>query len=239
MQQTKNTDQIHKDHRERLKKRFLEEGLDGFTDFQVLELLLFYCVPRRDTNPIAHALLEEFGSLAGVLDARAEDLMKFDYITSNAATFLKLLPQTARRYFVDSARYRQVLRTIEDCGDYLANYFVGRQHETVFLLCLDAACKVICCKEVEEGGINYANISIRKIVELALAVKASSVVLAHNHPSGFAIPSGEDVRATRRVAAALDAVDVILTDHIIIADGDYTSMVQSGVYRYEDCRLEV
>lgn len=239
MAEREKKEQIHKNHRERLKKRFLDEGLDGFTDFQALELMLFYCIPRRDTNEIAHELMEKFGSLSAVLDARVEDLMKIDYISLNAATYLKMLPQVARRYMVDSANQKKVLRTIDECGDYLMSHYIGRQHETVFVLCLDAGCQVICCREVGEGDINSAGVSIRKIVELALSVKASSLVLAHNHPSGIALPSVEDVQVTRRVAAALDGVDVILTDHIIVANDDYVSLAQSGLYRYEDCRLEV
>ena len=120
---------------------------------------------------------------------------------------------------------------LEDCGAFLLPYFIGRQKETVFLLCLNANCNVISCREVGEGDINAAAISPRRVVEIALAEKASSVVLAHNHPSGVAIPSHEDVVVTQRLAAALSAVDVVLIDHLIVADDDYVSLVQSGKYR--------
>ena len=108
--------------------------------------------------------------------------------------------------------------------------------ETVFLLCLDAKCKVLCCKEVGEGSVNSAAISVRRIVEVALASNATTVVLAHNHPSGLAIPSEEDIPTTRRVAAALNTVEIILADHIVVADDDFVSMVQSG-YRFDDYML--
>ena len=114
--------------------------------------------------------------------------------------------------------------------------FFGRTRETVFLLCLDAKCKVLCCKEVGEGSVNAASISVRKIVETALATNATTVILAHNHPSGVALPSAEDVQTTRRVAAALNAVEVHLADHIVVAEGDYVSMVQSG-YRFDEYLL--
>ena len=106
--------------------------------------------------------------------------------------------------------------------------FFGRTRETVFLLCLDAKCKVLCCKEIGEGSVNTASISVRKVVETALAANATTVVLAHNHPSGIAVPSNEDIQTTQRIAAALSAVEIHLADHIVVADGDYVSMVQSG-----------
>lgn len=225
---------IHAGHRERLKDRFLKQGLDGFTDIQALELLLFYSIPRQDTNPIAHKLLDHFGSLSQVLEAPPEELKKIGGIGENSALLLNLINQMGRFYLVDKAKREQVLPTIEDCARYLQPYFYGRMNETVFLLCLDAKCKAICCKNVGEGSINSAGISIRKIVETALREGATSVVLAHNHPSGIAIPSPEDIQTTRRIAAALQSVEVYLADHIVVADGDYVSMVQSG-YRFDDC----
>lgn len=219
---------IHKGHRERMKARFLEDGLDNFTDIQVLELLLFYAIPQKDTNPIAHALLERFGSLSQVLDAGVEELKKVHGISEHSATLLALVTQLGRYYQVDSAQRMEVLTTLDACGAYLVPRFFGRTRETVFLLCLDAKCKVLCCKEIGEGSVNTASISVRKIVETALATNATTVVLAHNHPSGVAVPSNEDVLTTRRAAAALKAVEVHLADHIVVADGDYVSMVQSG-----------
>jgi len=219
---------IHDGHRQRLKERFLRSGLDNFTDVQVLELALFYCIPRKDTNPIAHALLEHFGSLSQVLEATVEELQKVPGIGENTATYLTMLTQIGRYYLVDRSQREEILPTIDKCGAYLASYFFGRSVETVYLLCLDAKCKVLCCREVAQGSVNSAGVSVRKIVEIALGANATTVVLAHNHPSGFALPSAEDIQTTRRVAAALNAVEVHLADHIVVADGDYVSMVQSG-----------
>ena len=224
---------IHKGHRERLKARFLEEGLDNFTDIQVLELLLFYAIPQKDTNPIAHELLDHFGSLSQVLEAPVEELKKVNGIKDNAATLLSLITQISRYYQVDCSQRVEVLTTLDACGAYLVPRFFGRSNETVFLLCLDAKCKVLSCKEVGEGSVNSAGISIRKIVETALAANATTVVLAHNRPSGVALPSNDDVQTTRRIAAALSAVEVHLADHIVVAEGDYVSMVQSG-YRFDE-----
>lgn len=226
---------IHDGHRERLRERFLAEGLDGFTDVQVLELLLYYCIPRRDTNELAHDLIERFGSLSQVLDTGCKELMEVPGVAKNAATFLTLLPAAYRRYHVNKGqRDDKPLTTIDDCGKYMMDYFRGRTNETVFLLCMDAKCKPLCCVKLGEGGVNSAGVPIRRVVEAALGANATTVVLAHNHPSGIALPSNEDVMTTRRVATALNAVEVTLADHIVVADGDFTSMLQSGYYRPGD-----
>ena len=227
---------IHDGHRQRMKDRFQKEGLDHFDEHQVLELLLFYCIPRMDTNPIAHALIDRFGSLAQVLEAPVEELEKVPGIGHNAAVFLSLVMAAGRYYQVNCASRNVILTTVEACGRYLMPFFFGRRNETVYLLCLDAKCKVLSCKEIGEGSVNSAGVPIRRIVETALASNATSVVLAHNHPSGMAIPSPEDIQTTRRLAAALNAVEIHLADHIIIADDDHISMVQSG-YRFDDCVL--
>lgn len=225
---------IHDGHRQRLKARFLKEGLDNFEELQVLELLLFYCIPRKDTNPIAHALLDEFGSLARVMEATTQELMNVPGIGDNVATLFSLITQLSRYYEVNRLSGMKILTTIEACGNYLLPFFRGRNVEMAFLLCLDAKCKVLCCKKVGEGSINSADISIRKIAETALAANATSVVLAHNHPSGIAIPSDEDGLTTKRLAVALKALDIMLADHLVIADDEYVSMVQSGLYHPDE-----
>ena len=228
---------IHEGHRQRLKARFLKDGLDNFEEHQVLELLLFYGIPQRDTNEIAHELIKKFGSLSQVLDAPAEELSQVKYVGDNVTILFRLITEVARFYQVNCAMREQILPTIEDCGRYLVPYFYGRPYETVFLLCLDAKCKVLSCEKVGEGGVNSAGIPIRKIVEMALKANATSVILAHNHPSGLAMPSGEDILTTRRLAMAMEAVEIGLVDHIVVADNDWTSMVQSGLYRPDECHL--
>lgn len=228
---------IHDGHRQRLKDRFRKEGLDGFSDVQTLELLLFYCIPRRDTNPIAHALLERFGSLHQVLEAPLHELEKVEGIGEQASTLISLTRQLARSYGVSRSAYQNILNTTSKCGEFLKPYFLGKREETVYLLCLDAKCKALGCTEVGRGSVNSAGLSIRRIVENALAVNATSVVLAHNHPSGLAIPSAEDVVTTRRVAMALQAVGIYLADHIVVAEDDFVSLMESGMYHPEECQL--
>jgi len=228
---------VHNGHRQRLRARFLKEGLDNFEEVNALELLLFYCIPRKDTNELAHALLSHFGSFHQVLDATPEELMTVPGIGENAATFLPIIAAACRYYRVNQANSVTSLDTIEKCGDYLVNYFHGRKNETIILLCLDAKCKRIVCREIGEGSVNSASISARRVAEIALSVNATSVVLAHNHPSGVALPSTDDVQTTKMIAKSLHAVGIVLTDHIVVADDDYVSMAQSGLYHYENIAL--
>lgn len=221
---------IHNGHRQRLKERFRKEGLENFDELYVLELLLYYCIARKDTNPIAHDLLNKFGSLQRVLEADKKELMQVAGIGEHAADFLSLIREVGRYYQVQSSQVGSILTSVDQCGKFMQPYFFGRDKETVYLLCLDAKCKVLCCKKVEEGSVNSANISIRKVVEAALSANASSVILGHNHPSGLALPSGEDIQTTKRLSSALQLVDITLVDHLIFADDDFVSVAQSGRY---------
>lgn len=222
---------VHDRHRERLRERFLREGLDNFEQHQVLELLLFYCLPRIDTNAIAHELINRFGSLAAVLEASPTELQKVNGIGPNAACFLSFAAAFSRFYMINRADTDgKCLLTVEAWSEHLEPYFLGKTNEMVYLLCLDAKGKQLACKLISEGSVNTAGVQIRKVVEAALNMNASFAVLAHNHPSGIAIPSGDDVETTKAVASALRAVDVGLLDHIIFADDDSVSLAQSGYF---------
>ena len=224
---------MHSGHRERLKDRFRREGLDNFDELYVLELLLFYCIPQKDTNPIAHRLLEHFGSLTKVLEASPAELEKVDGIGENASTFLSLITEVGRFYQIRLKKEDKdmILSNMDKCCNYLVSHFFGQDVEQVYILCMDAKGKVLCCKKVGEGSVNSANVPIRRVVEIALGVNASSVILAHNHPSGLALPSADDIQTTHRLATALDAVDVVLVDHIVVSNDDYVSIVQSKYYQ--------
>lgn len=220
----------HVNHRTRLRERFAKEGLDNFNDINALELLLFYCIPRKDTNPIAHGLIDHFGNLDNVINAKPQELKKIPGIGDQAVTFLSLLKQLERYRQIQRKDVGKVMSDLDTCGKYLLPHFSGLQNETVYLLCLDAKSKLVCCRKVGEGSVNSANIPVRRIVEIALDANASSVVLAHNHPGGLAIPSVEDIQTTRRVAQALSMVDVVLADHIVVAEDEFVSMVISRYY---------
>lgn len=219
---------IHEGHRERMKRQFLANGLDSFGDHNILELLLFYVVPRRDTNVLAHRLMQRFGSLSGVLDAPAQELTEVPGIGSAAACYLKLFSQVARVYFNDKLKDGVILDTPEKVGEYLIPKYVGVTHELVLLVCLDSKGKVLSCTAVMEGTINATQVSVRKIVETAVRNNAASVILSHNHPSGLAIPSRDDIATTKKIEQALSLISVSLVDHIVVADNDWVSLRDSA-----------
>ncbi len=220
----------HDGHRKRLRQRFRDEGLMHFDDLNILELLLFYVLPRVDTNPIAHALIDRFGSLPAVLEAPVEDLAAVPGLGENAAVFLHLFPEVAKRYLRDCNAPGEILNTSEKCGKYLIPYFLAARNEMVYLLCLDSKCKALGCYLLHEGSVNNAAISMRKVVDLALRCNATSVVLAHNHTSGIALPSVEDRATTQAVWSALNAVGIPLVDHIVVAGNDFVSLSDDGFF---------
>ncbi len=225
---------VHDGHRQRLKERFRREGLDNFDELYVLELMLFYCVPRQDTNPLAHRLLDHFGSLVDVMNANPEELEKVPGVSCGISTFLSLHSAVEKYYQIKLAeRQYNKLDQWEAYCHYLQPHFKYEKNEVVYMLCLDGSCKVISCKKLGEGGICSANVPIRRIVEIALSANATSVILAHNHPAGISLPSQEDIASTVQVSNALDVVDVVLSDHVVFSDTEYTSLAVSGYYRYD------
>lgn len=221
----------HDGHRERLRQRFMKHGLDVMPDDQVLELLLFYAVPRQDTNVLARRLLAHFGSISAVLEAPLQELKSVGGIGDNAAVLLQLITPLARRYLLSRTQDGAVLSSTQACGEYLLPYFFGAKEELVYLLCLDGKCKVLACRLLQTGSVNSAGFSIRKAAEAAMACNASSVVLAHNHTSGVALPSQADLDTTQRLRDALEPLGILLADHIVVADNDFVSMADNGFFR--------
>ena len=220
---------IHEGHRARLRESFLEHGLQSMHDINALELLLFYALPRRDTNETAHLLLERFGSLHGVFSAPVEELREVDGIGDYAAALIALVPEIMKKSRLSKSREIRQIRSSTDAGEYLLPYFMNEQDEVVYMLCLDTKRAVICCAEMGRGVVNTVDANIRRMVEKALKVKACSVIVAHNHPDGIAIPSREDDIFTRCLYNALETVGIRLEDHIIVADEDYISLADSGM----------
>jgi DNA repair protein RadC len=219
---------IHEGHRKRIRELFLRGGLDVLNDHQVLELLLFYTNPRTDVNPIAHRLMETFGTLAAVLDAPYEELLKVEGVGENTAVFCKLLPQLMGRYQQSQDGRREIINSVQRAGEVIRKCFVGQTEEVVYLHCLDAKGKVLGRRLICRGSVNSASVSPRKLVETAMAFNASGVILSHNHTSGLALPSQEDIETTRRIGKALAAVEISLIDHIIVADDDFVSLANCG-----------
>ena len=220
---------VHDGHRQRMKQRFLEHGLDNFNDINALELLLFYALPRCDTNVVAHRLLDSFGSLPAVLEASAQELEKVEGVGESAAVLLRLVPQMSRRYMTAKADSMDVLSDSAAAGSYFLPRYMYEQDEVVYLACLDSVHRVICCREIGRGVVNAAEVSVRKIVELALQQNSAAAILSHNHINGLALPSRDDEMTTRKISSALGLVGIKLVDHIIVAGDEFVSMADSGL----------
>ena len=221
---------IHKDHRNRTKERFRQEGLEKFEDHQVLELLLFYTIPMKDTNPLAHELINTFGSLNKVFDASIEDLTTVEGIQTQSATFIKMIPQLCSRYYAEKVAV--TANTEDNIIDYIAQKliakFIREVNEVMYLICLDNSLNIICFQKLGEGTTDAVSILTRKILEIAIRNNANSVIIAHNHPTGLALPSKKDRQTTTQLYNTLNSVSIKLLDHIIVAGKDYFSMAQKG-----------
>lgn len=222
---------VHDGHRQRMKKRFLHQGLSGFDDHNVLELLLFFAQPRKDTNLLAHRLMDTFGSLDGVFEAAPEALMKVDGVGESAATLIHLVPEAGRRYLMAKEAPGAILSSVEEAGHFLIPRFMNCRDETVYLVCMDAGLKVVDCTNLGSGSTTSAPINIRRILEVAIMKNATYAILAHNHTSGIALPSPEDEAATLMVRDALAPAGVNLIDHIIVAGEDFVSLADDGVLK--------
>ena len=221
---------IHTGHRQRAKEEFLTRGLAGLADHRVLELLLFYAIPQGDVNPLAHRLVEHFGSLSGVFNAPYEELVKVKGVGANTATLIRLLPAMAARYLEQSGELGGEMNTSWQFQQLLMPLFLGARNEMAYLVCLDGKNKLLTYRMLGEGITDTVTITARKVLEVALSCNASRVVLAHNHVSGIAMYSPADVTVTREVAKLLRQVDIQLMDHYIIANDDMVSMRESGVF---------
>ena len=218
---------VHDGHRKRMKEQFAEHG-DSLSDLQFLELLLFYALPRRDTNTLAHALLDRFGTLRGVLDAELVELREIDGIGENASLLLKAVREALRRYTTEPLKETKRIYSSSDAGAYFVPILQYETEEKAYLLCLNARGEIVSCRQVASGTLSTVNINIRQVVDEAVRRRCTSVVLAHNHPHGYAVPSAEDRIFTRQLKDALKIMEIRLMDHIIVAGGDYVSFAQSG-----------
>ncbi len=218
----------HQGHRLKLKKRFHREGLEHFEDHNILEMILFFAIPRKDTNEIAHALIERFGSFSRVLEASVEELCTVDGIGENAATLLRSYPAVAKRYFKDRFRARKALPEYEQMGQDLVLHFAGKEREEVYAIFYDNSLCLCGSEVIHEGDINSVGFSFRKLCDACVHHNAAYLVLAHNHPRGIPIASSDDLNTTSGLKQFLLQMNVVLIDHFIVGESRFSSIQKEG-----------
>ena len=215
---------VHDGHRQRMRERFEKSGLDSFDSVNVLELLLFYALPRRDTNVVAHKLLDTFGSLNGVLEADIAMLESVEGVGHSAALFLRLIGEVARRKDLRQVKRGQKMDTFKQIVDFMQPLFGGLTVERVYVLLLDGSARVISCDMLDEGVANRVKMDAGKLLRIAISKSARAVVLAHNHVDGTSQPSDADRISTKHIAQLLNTAGIQLIDHIIFSGRVYCSM---------------
>jgi DNA repair protein RadC len=215
---------IHKGHRQKLKNRVLAGGLAGEAPHTILELLLFYGIPRKDTNPIAHELLDRFGSLSGVLRAGVEELKSVQGMTENAALLLHLILPVYAAYEEDLRRMPTLPESAAQIVDFMRPKLIGSTTEKAYLLCIGGNGKLLGLRKICEGDLSSAAIDLRALAAAVLETKAQDAILVHNHPNGVAAPSLQDIDATKQIVSFLDQMKVRLVNHIILSENNYCSM---------------
>lgn len=222
----KENQNIHKGHRERVKQKFLKNGFSPSTpDHEILEMLLFYSIARQDTNPIAHNLLNHFGSLTQLLEARPEDIMQVKGVSEHTAVLIKMMLPIMQRYIERKGEKNKI--TLDDYREftqYVMDLYFGKTNEVAMLFLFNNKRELIGKEVIGVGEIDSVSISNRKVIEIILKYSANGVILAHNHPNGFAVVSKEDRLVTQNIKEAVRSVDAHLIDHLVIANGTYFSM---------------
>lgn len=220
---------MHDGHRMRMKNRYLKEGLDNFEPHEILELLLFFAIPRRDVNEFAHDLIRHFGSVANVFEADVEELKKVEGIGENTALLLNMIPHLSRAYRLSKWNKNICLGTVDATGRYAVSMFIGKIFEEFAIICMDSGRNLCYSGTIMKGTTNETPAYPRLIVQEALKHNAQNVVLTHNHPNGCILPSEEDKITTARIVQALEAISINVIDHIIVSGEQYYSMAQMGL----------
>ena len=208
---------LHKYHRSRLKKKFLNYGLDALEEHEFLELILFYAIPQKDTNELAHRILNEYGSFKDILEADTENLARIDGLSEHSAMLFKVLMAATHKYINSVNDIMEARLTPENIHIYIKNLFYGKTDETAYVLLLDKNCVVRKIRKMSEGTVNSTTLYTRDVVKVAVNEKYPYLMLAHNHPGGNPIPSKADLYLTKAIELALNFVDVRLVDHVIVA----------------------
>ncbi|MGN0598479.1 MAG: RadC family protein [Oscillospiraceae bacterium] len=219
---------VHAGHRQRMKEMFLKNGFEGFSEHQIMEMLLFYTYPRIDTNEIAHNLINRFGGICGVFDASIEDLVNIGGVSLNSAVLIKMIPLSMRAYNMSKTEHCVFDNTDKLC-ELFKGCFPGDSKECFYVAAFDDDLRLVRNSLVCKGGPSSAPVDLRKLAEIVLQSGASLVAVAHNHPKGSCQPSDTDIMTTRRIAAFLSSFGVRLLDHVVVGRDGVVSMRKSGM----------
>jgi len=221
----------HANHRKRVRQEFLENGFNRSTpDHKIMEMLLFYSIPRIDTNEIAHNLVNHFGSVSKILDASPSELEKVDGIGENSAVLIKLVSEICKIYQADKIKPRMQFNSIDEFANILIKLHFNFTHEVFSVTSFDSKGCLIATDFITKGDVTSVNVTSRMVIENLIERKAVTAVICHNHPSGIAMPSAEDLEMTARVAKAMSHIGIPLLDHIIVVSDDFVSLRQSAQY---------
>ncbi len=219
---------LHKGHRKRMRDLYHNAGLESLPEHTVLEIMLYYALPQGDTNELAHELINHFGSIHGVFDASYEELLNFKGLGEVSATMIKFVPEVTSYVLSRKALQRGKVSSGVDAGEYFTARLLNAKFEELHMMSLDARGSIIKCTKMHEGTVNVVQIVTRKIMAEALSTNASSVILAHNHPSGVSVPSTNDVFVTKTLYNVLYQSNIFLMDHIIVSGNNFSSMRELG-----------
>src|SRR5436853_6046534 len=215
------------EHRKRLRERFIRAGPDGLQDYELLELLLTYAIPRVDVKPVAKSLLKRHGGLAGVLDAPQNELESEPGLGTESAVLIRLINEMCSAYLKEGASQRDVLSSPEAVVNFARAQIAGLPHEAFMLIFLNTKNEMIDSEIVQEGTVDRATVYPRRVIEAALSRHASSLILVHNHPSGHPDPSAEDKVLTRTILEAARTMDIRVLDHIIVGRRGHFSFAEN------------
>lgn len=220
--------ELSRGHRRRLRERFGKSSLEGFHDYEVIELLLTYAIPRRDVKPLAKRLIKRFKGLRGVFDASIEELSTVEGVGENAAVLLRLVKESAGEYLKERILKKHAVRSSKDVVDYLTVILSGERVEKFLALYLNTKNEILGLETLHEGSIDRTHVYPRKAIESAFKHNARSIIFVHNHPSGDPTPSAVDRKLTRELEAAAAALDILVHDHIIIGRNSHFSGREKG-----------
>lgn len=220
---------LHLGHRQRMRERCKNFGTASLANHELIEMLLYYCIPMKDTNAIAHKILNDFGSIPMILEADSHDIERRCGLSENSALFFGLVAELIKRNNSEKWLPRTVINSSSLAGEFAVSLLSYERNECFYVICLDSQNRLISSVLLSEGTVSEAYIYPRNVVEAALRYKARSIILTHNHPGGDKKPSMEDIMFTKKIVSVMNSINIYVFDHIIVADNDYISLADKGL----------